>query len=548
VASDEAVAPVVVTVQPRRAGPVSGLVGAYHRLITDSRWGPFAAPVLAGGLAFIASQLGWRGMDLPAQIYRVGLFHRQGLTLWDSGWYGGHWTLDYSVVFPPIAGIIGLEATTALSAAAASAAFDRIVVGHFGRAARVGSLIFALGTLVQVSIGQLPFLLGAAFALWGYRCASRSKWVWAIALAMLSALASPLAGAFLALGSVTLMIARWPRQRAGLAGVAAAVAVPVLTVAALFPGQGPFPFPTPDFALEAALCVGAWFVVPRRERGLWIGARLYALAMAVSFVLPSPLGGNIGRLGECIAIPLAVCVLWPLRRALLAAVVLPLVLMQWTPAWGAITTNGRLPSTHSWYYDPLLDFLRAHNTPAGRVEVVPTHLHWEAAYVAPYAPLARGWERQLDTADDPLFYQRGPIDPTAYLSWLMDNGVTYVALPDAEPDFASVEEVAVLNAGVAGLRAVWHDPHWTVFEVSGSPGIASGTAELKSINGTRLDLTATGAGAALVRVRYSPRWSVISGPACIEPSTDGWMSLRTSAPGAVHLRLRLTGRTTGACR
>ena len=123
------------------------------------------APLVAGSLALVAILQGWRCVDFSAELYRIGLFHQQGLTLWDSQWYGGHWTLNDSVIFPPVAGVIGVQAIEVLSAAVAAWAFDRLVVGHFGTSARVGSMLFAVGTLVQVAIGQLPFLLGEALAL-----------------------------------------------------------------------------------------------------------------------------------------------------------------------------------------------------------------------------------------------------------------------------------------------------------------------------------------------------------------------------------------------
>jgi hypothetical protein len=69
------------------------------------------APAIAAVLATAAVLIGWQGVDLPAALYRVGLFHRAGLTLWDSQWYGGHWTLDYSVLFPPVAGVLSIELT-----------------------------------------------------------------------------------------------------------------------------------------------------------------------------------------------------------------------------------------------------------------------------------------------------------------------------------------------------------------------------------------------------------------------------------------------------
>src|SRR5437016_4975027 len=127
--------------------------------VAQRRLLPCLAPLTAGVLAVAAVVAGWRGVDVPAQLYRVGLFHRDGLVLWDSQWYGGHWTLEYSVIFPPVAGVLGIQVTEVLSAVAAALAFDRLVVGHFGERARLGSLLFATGTLAEVAIGQLPFLL-----------------------------------------------------------------------------------------------------------------------------------------------------------------------------------------------------------------------------------------------------------------------------------------------------------------------------------------------------------------------------------------------------
>src|SRR5581483_53899 len=177
---------------------------------------PALAPVIAVILAIVAALAGWRGGDLPAALYRISLFHRHGLTLWDSQWYGGHWTLDYSVIFPPVAGIIGVHLTEVLSVAAAAWAFDRLAVGHFGRAARLGSLAFALGTLVQVAIGQLPFLLGEALGLVALWAVARRRWRLAVPLAFAAALASPLAGAFVALAVAAWLIVTWPHQRTPL--------------------------------------------------------------------------------------------------------------------------------------------------------------------------------------------------------------------------------------------------------------------------------------------------------------------------------------------
>lgn len=86
-------------------------------------------------------------------------------------------------------------------------------------------------------------------------------------------------------------------------------------------------------------------------------------------------------------------------------------------------------------------------------------MHWEAAYAAPEVRLARGWERQLDTADNSIFYTPGALQPDSYGAWLVDNGVRYVALPDVALDFAAEAEGRLVGAGLTGLHPAWSDQH-----------------------------------------------------------------------------------------
>jgi hypothetical protein len=504
------------------------------------------APTVAAALALVAGVAGWHGVDLPAQLYRVGLFHRDGLVLWDSQWYGGHWTFNYSVIFPPVAGTLGIQFTAILSAAIAAFAFDRLVVGHFGTRARTAAVLFAVGTLVPVAIGQLPFLLGESIALCALLSATRQRWILGVALALGSALASPLAAGFLGLALVAWLLAQWPQRRLGLAAMAAGALGPILAAAVLFPGEGNMPFPAGDFAQLCLLFAILTLVIPRRERALRIGVALYALAIAASFVVTTPLGGNISRLGEAIGAPLAVCLLWPKWRSLVAAAVVLLVLMQWTPAFAAFTTGASEPSRQATYFAPLLQFLAAHDSPPGRVEVVPLRFHWESAYVAPRFPLARGWERQLDTADNSLFYSGEPLTAPVYTEWLRDNGVRYVALADTEPDYAARAEARLLGAGVAGLAGPVRIGHWRVFELVGGPGLVQGPADLLRLDGSHVELDVKSAGTVVVRVRYDRRWTLDGGEGCVTPTSGGWTEVHAATPGPLSLTLHLVG--SDACR
>ena len=193
--------------------------------------------------------------------------------------------------------------------------------------------------------------------------------------------------------------------------------------------------------------------------------------------MANPVGANITRLGMFVAAPLVVAgAKWP--RAALAAVVSLLLWWQWSPAIDAVARAGHDPSTQASYYAPLLAFLADAGGPAGRVEIPFTRRHYEAAFVAPSVPLARGWERQLDMKVNSLFYEPGQLNAETYRAWLLDTGVRHVALADVALDPSAHAEAALIRAGQPYLRLAWRSLHWTVWEVVGSPGLVSGPAEV----------------------------------------------------------------------
>ena len=187
----------------------------------------------------------------------------------------------------------------------------------------------------------------------------------------------------------------------------------------------------------------------------------------------------------------------------------------------------------------LADGLREAGVDVVDIGMVPTPVGYFAASV----PLARGWERQLDTANNPLFYGDEPLTPATYDSWLLDNGVRFVALPDAALDYAGKAEGQLVAAGVPGLTPVWHDAHWRVFSVAGATGIVSGPARPVLIDGGNVKLDMTGPGDALVRVRilrlawrrFRLAWALCSRrrtPRCSRPMRHMTTPLTKSRPNA----------------
>ncbi len=512
-----------------------------------------AAGLIAAALVALAELTGRRGVDLAAAVHRIDEFRRSGWVLWDFSWYGGHWTLGYSVLYPALGALLGVAALAVVSAAAASVAFDRLVRPHLGPGAWLASVVFAVGTLVSASIGQMPFLTGEAFGLWSVWALARRRSVTAILAALLCTLVSPLTGAFTALAAVAVVVStpagRTLRSRlltrlaATGAGVVVVTLVPVGLTAVLFPGQGPMPYPFVDYVWEVVVAVVVAALAGRDLPALRTGALLVMVSATFAVTVPSALGGNVGRIEDMAALPLAVGLAWKRARILSPVLAVPLALSQWVPAWGALTYIPAAPSSSRAFYAPLDRALTSYSAggPVGRVEVVPTAYHWEAAYVASTMALARGWERQLDVADNPIFY-RGSLTPNRYRAWLVGNGVRFVALPSAPLDMAAETEAALVGSGrVPGLRLVWHNPDWRLYSVEASPGIVSGPGRLVSAADGRMVVEASAPGQILLRIRYSPDWTVTRGAACVTRAGGSWTALGVAGPEQISLGLDLVG-------
>ncbi len=515
---------------PRRREPAQWFEG-WPSLVTV-----FA---VALGLALLAVCLGWRGSDLPAQVFRSELVREDGFVVWNSQWFGGHALLPYSVLSPLIGALTGPIALGAVSGVASAVVFERILRFAFGRTAWLGALWFALGTVTNLIVGRVTFALGVAFGLGAVYALQHKRGVLAVVAALLCSLSSPLAGAFLAIAATAWACATRERRVVALSVVAGALA-PIAVIALLFPNPGTEPYEPWALVWDLALC-GVVALAARRVPALTWGAAFYATAAVLSYVVPSALGGNVSRLGQYVAGPLLACALLPRRRWLLGALAVPLLVWQWYPAVDGIAFARTDPSTRRSYYTPVVSFLSAQAGPIGRVEIPSTYRHWEAAYAAPKLTLARGWERQLDIAYNGIFYT-GPLTAQTYHDWLTENGVRFVALPDTRLDDSSLGERALLLSGVPYLREIWHDAHWRVWRVNDYHGLVIGPATLTRLEPDRLTLDVQRPGDVIVRVRGTSHWSVPE-PACATTTEDGWTELRGLPAGIVEVTQAFRGDT-----
>ena len=64
---------------------------------------------------------GRRSVDLAAQLFRSELFAAHGFLAWNNYWYGGHYLLGYSLLFPPLGAAVGATVAGGLAAVAATA-------------------------------------------------------------------------------------------------------------------------------------------------------------------------------------------------------------------------------------------------------------------------------------------------------------------------------------------------------------------------------------------------------------------------------------------
>ena len=484
-------------------------------------WAPVAGAALAA-LAYLAVRPATA--DMAAHAFRAWLFDTEGMTVWNAQWYGGHHVLGYSMLFAPLAAWPGPAWVGALGAVAATAAFVPLAraAAPSAGAATAATWLFAAGVLSNVVIGRMPFTLGIALAVAAWLCAEQAGRAWravAAVLALACVLASPVAGAFLALAAAARAVGVGRAAFGRAAALALPVAVGGATMATLFPEGGDDRFVATAFWPMLAVAVaGAALLAPDR-RALRAGAALYVAVLVGAFVIPTPFGQNALRLP--VLLGPALLMLAPRAaapRLAVAGVLLALVYLQWLPAVRAVAEAHGDPSTEEAFYAQPRTFLDRVVQPGERVEVAFTHNHWEAAHLASAVPLARGWERQLDEKANPLFYDGRPLTPWRYHRWLHEAAVRWVALPDAPLDYSAEAEARLLERGLPYLRLAHRSPGWRIWEVRDAKPPASDGARVVAADPARVELEA--GGPTVVRQRYTRWWR--SDGACVSRAPGGW--------------------------
>lgn len=521
------------------------------RIAHSDREIPREALAAAGVAATLAAALAWfgpPGSDFAAHLYQSGLFEDHGYEVWNNFWYAGRYSfVTYSLLYYPLAALLGIKLLAVASIATAALAFGVVAAREWGPVSRWSNRSFAVVWAGVVLSGAFPFALGIALALlalWALQAGRRGRFAVLTALVLA---ASPVAFVLLGVILAGIGLSRAPRRTelalplATLAGATIAE----LVLLRLFPAGGRFPFSLAEFAAACVFCgLGILLTWRVRTAGVlrWIYV-VYLLACTAAFLVPSSLGENIARLRYA-AIPIAILTLSLRRwRPLPLAIVVLMLAVSWnvTPLAGSFVKTSADPAADPAYWAPAVQFLRGHLSPSYRVEAVDTVGHWPAAYLpAAGIPIARGWYRQNDFPRNGVLYEK--LDPASYLFWLRSLGVSYVVLPDAPLDYSAEREGVLLTGGQSGLRVAFRAAHTTIYAVPSPRKIVTGpgNASVLAFGQDRITVALDRPGRYRIATNWSPYWRTAAG--CIWKGTDGTVRLSVAHAGVVRLHLSVNAQ------
>jgi hypothetical protein len=494
------------------------------------------------------------GVDSAAQLYQTLRWLHGGFQFWDNYWYDGRYSfVDYSLIYYPLAGLVGQLPIVLATLAASGYLFARLVAGRFGVSSPWPVRAFAVTAGIGVWIsGEYPFALGMALGLLALSLHHHRRLPLAVLAALGALLASPLAFLLLLLSYVGIALGAGSVRKllrpdliiglgiCGLLGTISELAFPI---------GGDFHFSF--WALFQVLAMSAFaFAASLRLRGVGIIRGMFA-AMTISaltaYFISSPLGGNATRLIDYVGAPL----IWILlarqlqerriNRALAACVGAIVLCGQLAPNIVSASVALGVGSAQPGFWRGAIRFLHEHQNPNFRVEAVDSAGHWDAYYLpAAGIPIVRGWFRQDDFPDNALLY-RPALSASNYAAWLRRSGVRYVVLPNGELDYSATAEARLLSSGHSGLVRVYRDAFVTIFLLPHArPLLLAPPGESASVlqfGHASLSLRVSGPGSYPLAINYTPYWRISPhGSACVSRAADGFSQLVAARPGEIRLR------------
>lgn len=478
------------------------------------------------------------GTDLSAQIARADFASRYPDAAYDFSWYGGIYPAAYAVLAPYVFAAGGTLPVTAAAMVVSAGLIAALLVRYDVPRARLAGLWGAVALWTGVLAGRATFTLGVAVGLAAVLVIDLNqpprpaRLVGAAVLAFVTSLMSPIAGLFLGVVAAALLPTR-RRLEAVVLGVGAGL--PFVPMAVLFAAHGVQPITVLNGAPSLLAVAFVVALVPHRWRVLRFGALIYGLAVIVAWVVPSPVGSNIERLGLLLVGPLFVGLVEQRSRLAKLALVLAAIWQFAQPVRDL--AHGSPPPTTTADTAGLIKELTALHADTARVEAVPQYGHWESLELASTVPLARGWERQIDTVRNPLFYKCELSDcelgPGAYHRWLRRNAVRYVAISDAKPDYAAAQEAAIVRAGQPWLRPVWHDTRWQLYRVADAVPLTSRPGRVVGTTPAQITIAMPRAGSTILRVHWSP---LMQADGATLTGAGQWTRLHTTRAGRFVIR------------
>jgi hypothetical protein len=514
-----------------------------HRLLVREA---AIATALAASLAALLLWVFPPGIDWSAHAYQRTFLLEHGFAIWNNFWYAGRYSfVTYSLIYYPLAALLGIRVLALASVATAAFAFSIVVLRQWGPTSRISSRSFGVLWVGVIGAAAFPFALSISFALLALTALQGRRRARFALCAVLTIAASPLGFAFLVVVLGGIVLAR--RSLRDLRVQIAAVAVcglAELVLLRLFGDGGTFPYGLLQLApslLFGVLGLAVTTGVPaaRPLRGVfWI----YLGVCIVAYLVPTSVGSNLERL-RYVALPVALIAV-ALRRWRPLWLALPAVALAaaWntTPIFTSLARASTDPEASSTYWAPTVAYLHAHLSPSFRVEVVDTAEHWSAAYLPEAGiPIVRGWYRQSDFPQNELLYDKR-LGASTYEAWLRRMGVRYVVVPDAPPDYSSRTEATLIDSGATSLVPVRWTPHTTIYELPDATPLVTGPgpATVLYLWPSRLVAEVGAPGSYLVRLRWSPYWRASTG--CVARSTDGMTRVAVAHAGLVELRIAVS--------